>query len=156
MQIDWLTNTFRAGDPLRKVSNARQANRLANIWNDITGIGCRIDKPINAEGRGWHIIVDGSSDITPPAGVVTVDRKFAVDTSDIPGTWATKVMGKDTAGSLYDTVTSPLVRWESVSDGGVERVRLFIDAANTITPKYLLGRDSLGSLGWVELGVCDS
>ena len=60
--IGWLTNTFKRGDPLRKVANHTQANRIANVLLDIKGVGCRIEKPTNADGRGWKVIVDGSSD----------------------------------------------------------------------------------------------
>lgn len=52
------------GDPVRDVANVTDHNRVANILNDIQGVGCRIEKPVNGNGRGWKIIVgDGSSDI---------------------------------------------------------------------------------------------
>ena len=65
----WLKNTFRRGDPLRHVSNHVQANRIANVLLDLQGIGCRVEKPTHAEGRGWRIIVDGSTDQPFPDGV---------------------------------------------------------------------------------------
>jgi len=55
---------FKKGDPARLVSNVQDHNRIGNIVNDLQGVGCRIDKPVNGEGRGWRIIVgDGTSDI---------------------------------------------------------------------------------------------
>jgi len=55
---------FKKGDPVRAVANAQDHNRVANVLNDIQGIGCRVVKPVNGDGRGWKIIVgDGSSDI---------------------------------------------------------------------------------------------
>jgi len=70
MMLRNFLSRFRAGDPVAKVANVRQANRVANILEDITGIGCRIAKPTDAEGKGWQIIVDGSSDVQPPDGWV--------------------------------------------------------------------------------------
>jgi hypothetical protein len=74
MRSDFLREDFKPGDPVRKVAGARQARRIARVLNDIQGIGCRIEKPKNAEGYGWRVILDGSSDLpyppnmTPPFG----------------------------------------------------------------------------------------
>ena len=57
---------FVSGDPVAKTAAARQQNRVANILEDIQGVGCRIDKPTNREGKGWRIICDGTSDVTLP------------------------------------------------------------------------------------------
>ena len=66
MILNWL-KTFRRNDPLRKVCNVRQMNRIANILNNIEGVGCRVIKPTDAEGRNWKIIFNGSDlDIPPP------------------------------------------------------------------------------------------
>lgn len=154
-RIDWLTNTFKAGDPLRKVANARQQNRIANILNGLYGIGCRVHKPTDGEGRGWAIICDGSSDTECPEGVITGDRRFAITDTDHAHNWSHKVLGEDTAASLYDTSTSMLVRWQMV-DTGIGLVRLFIPAGNTITPTHALCRSSSNVLGWVSLGSCDT
>jgi hypothetical protein len=66
---NWLKNNFKAGDSPIAFCSARQHNRVANILQDLQGIGCRIDKPLDAEGRGWRIVIDGSSDIPPPAAL---------------------------------------------------------------------------------------
>jgi hypothetical protein len=66
--LNWLRSTWKAGDPLRAVGNARQQNRLANILNDLQGINCRVLKPTDAEGLGWRIAVDGGSDVPIPVG----------------------------------------------------------------------------------------
>ena len=65
-------NLFKPGDPVRNVANVEDHNRVANILNDLKGIGCRIQKPVNGEGRGWTIIVDGTSDIDPPDNIQIV------------------------------------------------------------------------------------
>lgn len=67
MIINWL-RTWLPETPLRLVANVRQMNRIANILNDIQGVNCRIEKPTNAEGKGWMIIVDGGSDVKPEEG----------------------------------------------------------------------------------------
>ena len=64
--FNWLSR-FVPETPLRKVANVRQQNRIANILEDIQGIGCRILKPTDREGLGWRIMLDGSSDVEPPA-----------------------------------------------------------------------------------------
>ena len=53
---------FLPGDPVAKVCDTRNLNRIANILEDMTGVGIRIEKPTDAEGRGWKLINDGSSD----------------------------------------------------------------------------------------------
>lgn len=67
MIINWL-RTWLPETPLRLVANVRQMNRIANILNGIQGVNCRIIKPTNAEGKGWMIVVDGSSDLKPEPG----------------------------------------------------------------------------------------
>jgi len=64
MIINWL-KTFLPEDPIRKVANVRQQNRIANILNGIQGVNCRVVKPTAGEGKGWLIVVDGGSDIKP-------------------------------------------------------------------------------------------
>lgn len=60
---------FRAGDPVAKVCNTEHHNRVAAILENLEGMGCRIEKPTN--GSAWRIIVDGTSDIEPPADYVS-------------------------------------------------------------------------------------
>ena len=57
---------FKASAPVRVVASTRNMNRIANILEDIQGVGLRIVKRTDAEGRGWLIINDGSSDVTLP------------------------------------------------------------------------------------------
>lgn len=78
--LNWLRSNWHKGDPVRAVANATQANRIANILNGIEGVGCRIHKPTNAEGHGWKIIVDGSTDIVPPNDPPLVVREITVVT----------------------------------------------------------------------------
>jgi hypothetical protein len=68
-KINWLQR-FKGGDPVRKTAGATHQNRISNILNDMRGVGCRVVKPTNAEGRNWKIIVDGSSDEELPEGYV--------------------------------------------------------------------------------------
>ena len=53
---------FMPDAPVCNVCNTRHHNRVANILEGITGVGCRIEKPTGAEGHGWRIVIDGSSD----------------------------------------------------------------------------------------------
>ena len=70
---------YKPEDPLRKVSNVDEVNRVHRILNDIKGIGCRIEKPRGANGLGWRIVVDGSSDLDP-----IPDSSVGSDTGQIP------------------------------------------------------------------------
>jgi hypothetical protein len=64
---------FRHGRPVREYCDAKHFNRVSNVLEDISGIGCRVQKPLNAEGLGWRIIVDGTSDheLPPDFGQAT-------------------------------------------------------------------------------------
>ena len=63
--FNFLKNTHKAGDPIRYIPGPDDANKIANILQDIEGVGCQILKPKEANGRGWKIVV-GDSDGTPP------------------------------------------------------------------------------------------
>ena len=60
---NWLKNTFKGGEPLRHYCRARWFNRVANVLQDIEGVGCIIRKPTDNEGRGWKIIVGEGDEI---------------------------------------------------------------------------------------------
>jgi hypothetical protein len=111
MIINWL-RTWLPETPLRLVANVRQMNRIANILNNIQGVNCRIEKPTNAEGKGWLIIVDGSSDVK------------ATDGNDIPnpfeGSGSSETPTHKTLFEIYDVAATTLkVR------GHAQAVRLF-------------------------------
>lgn len=59
---------FNSGCPVRRVADTTNMNRIANILEGLTGYGCRVEKPTDAHGRGWSIIVDGTSDELLPDG----------------------------------------------------------------------------------------
>jgi hypothetical protein len=148
----WL-GIFAPETPLRKVCNVQDRNRIANILGDITGVGCRIDKPLNGEGYGWRIIVDGSTDEIPDTGYVGVDRKFAIGNGDNPGTAIQKIAGypADTAGLANAMFCS----W----DAHENQVRLHIPVytvAQKGPPAYILGRTTGNDLVWVPVtDTCD-
>ena len=48
--------------PARVSSNIEDANYMRRFFNTVQGVGCRVDAPRN-DGKGWRIIVDGSTDI---------------------------------------------------------------------------------------------
>ena len=67
---NFLRSNWLGGDPLHAIANAKQMRTLANIPKYIQGIGCRILKDTTAEGKNWRIVVDGTSDVTPPDNYV--------------------------------------------------------------------------------------
>jgi len=64
---------FSKGDPVAKVCNTTHHNRVAQILEDIVGVGLRIEK--NTDGSPWRIIYDG----------VTSDEKPADDSAPAGG-----------------------------------------------------------------------
>lgn len=55
-------DNFTPNQPLRQVANVTQQNRIANILNDLQGVGCKVEKDFGREGRGWKIVVENDSD----------------------------------------------------------------------------------------------
>ena len=134
-RIRHFLSRFIEGDPLRKVSNVRDKNRVHNILEDIVGVNCRIDKPINQDGLGWRIIVDGSSDEPPPEGVVPPwSPTLMVDdrTTELDGDGKIQLYDSDAGGATTDL------------DGYAEAVFPYLDVFG-------------GTLKWTSLaGVADS
>lgn len=58
---------FKHGDAVFRVLNVDNINRIIDVLVGLRGDGCEIQKPINAEGRNWKILVDGvHSDMPNP------------------------------------------------------------------------------------------
>jgi hypothetical protein len=76
--MGWFTE-YPPGTPVRRIANVEEANRIRRILNDIKGVGCRIEKPENANGLGWRIIVDGTTDVDP-----IPDSGVGTDTGQVP------------------------------------------------------------------------
>lgn len=87
--MNWLRNTFQnQGVALAHPDHARDHDRVANILNGIRGVGCRFHKPVNAGGRGWMVIVDGTTDILPDTNYSppkVSDKKVALDSTTEAG-----------------------------------------------------------------------
>ncbi len=62
----WLRTNYRPGEPIRHLCDPSERNKINNILQDISGVGCRIEKPTDLNGMGWKIVIDGTSDIIPP------------------------------------------------------------------------------------------
>ena len=155
---------FKSEDPLRAVGNVEDHNRIANILNTIEGIGCRIHKPLNGDGRGWAIIVDGSSDITPPVDLhpVGVKESIEYDTSDnklhfvndtaTPGN--RQYYGTDTAGAkgyyaLLGDSGAGVQTKESIETDTDDKLHLVGD---TVTPSDSYFYGYIGSAkGWYAI-----
>lgn len=68
MVLNGFLKRFRANQAINLLCSAQHHNRVANILEGIEGIGCHIEKPTNADGKGWKIVCDGTSDGDgPPA-----------------------------------------------------------------------------------------
>jgi hypothetical protein len=91
---------FKDGDAVFRVLGVDNVNRIIDILVNIRGDGCEIQKPTNADGRNWKILVDGKhSDMpTPDMEAATGEDPKPLDylirfVADIPresqyGDWA--------------------------------------------------------------------
>lgn len=142
---------FAEGESLRQVSNTTRVNRVSNVLGTIKGLGCSIDKPLNGEGKGWIIKVDGSSDLDDPSGgdFETVDRKFALGSGDVSGTGSQKLYNKTT--TVMDS-NALEVFWDVVAGDTVTkaRARFHIPASDTGTVYEVLCRDTAGNIFWAN------
>jgi len=145
----FLQSDFQGGDPLRKVANARQQNRIATILNTIQGWGCRVVRNYSAEGRGWYIVVDGTSDQPIPDSfapyVSSPASKFAVDSADAPDYGNNQFSLPGTYDSSADIVVT-----HAINTAGTRTIRFFVEVG-TGTPTHVLGKTSTGTLCWVTL-----
>ena len=65
----FLRSNFKGGDPVRITAGALQVNRVANVLKNIRGMGCRIIKPVDSDGKNWLIVMDGKTDVPFPSGI---------------------------------------------------------------------------------------
>ncbi len=71
---------LRKGEPLNTEATSLLLNRIYNILESLAGEGCQVDKPLDCEGLGWRIIVDGCHSDLEPIGRVPMPFEFiAVD-----------------------------------------------------------------------------
>jgi len=64
--MPFLRNDFKEGDPVRVTASAKQQRRLANILMDLKVLGGRLERNFTADGKGWLLVIDGSTDLEPP------------------------------------------------------------------------------------------
>ena len=58
---------FKPGDAVFRVLGVDNVNRIIDVLVGLRGDGCMIEKPTNAEGRNWKIVLDGQhTDIPNP------------------------------------------------------------------------------------------
>ena len=80
---------FKPGTPVRNVANIDEMNFIRNVFNDIQGINCRIDKPTHASGMGWRIVVGDGSDVEIPGNIPTLytTNFFIAEISESASGW---------------------------------------------------------------------
>jgi hypothetical protein len=162
--VSFLRSDFKAGDPIFRVCNARNLNRIGRVLETIEGVGCRVVRNYSAEGGGWKIVVDGSSDAGPlpdSAGILTSDRLCAVDSVSKGRLHANNIYGYDSAGC--DTLNDIPISFEVITDSRApwHQVRHFIRVSDTLSgSQEMLARDGQGNLMWSTPPIgqvkCDS
>ena len=71
---------MKKGEPLNTEATSLLLNRIFNILESLAGEGCMVDKPLDNEGLGWRIIIDGCHSDLEPMGRVPMPFEFiAVD-----------------------------------------------------------------------------
>jgi hypothetical protein len=69
MAFNNIFKLWKPGTPARTICNIEDENFMRNVFNDIQGVNCRIDKPTHNGGMGWRIIVGDGSDVERPSGL---------------------------------------------------------------------------------------
>ena len=59
---------MKRGEPLNTEATSLLLNRIFNILESLSGEGCVIDKPLDREGLGWRIVIDGIHSDNEPLG----------------------------------------------------------------------------------------
>ena len=59
---------MRHGEPLNTEATSRLLNRIFNIFESISGEGCTVEKPLDRNGQGWRIVIDGKHSDNEPGG----------------------------------------------------------------------------------------
>jgi hypothetical protein len=150
----FLRTDFRAGDPVRKVANARNLNRIGRILETIRVVGGRLQRDYSCEGAGWILVIDGASDANIPSdvAVLTSDRMFAVDSYSSSRLGRDNFYGYDTTG--FDANCIPVAVTVDAS-GSDRQLRHYVRVTGTsTTPSYMLGLDTQGNL--VKVAVTDT
>ena len=98
---NWIRRCFRAGEPVNHFCNPEENNIIRRVLAEIQGLGCRVEKTRN--GRGWMIVVDGSTDVPYPPG-------YAAPWSGSAGAYPFEILYQD---SSYIRVRDGL--WETIS-----------------------------------------
>lgn len=64
-----ILNYFRRSHPgvgINRIFPCSEQNKVYNILETMEGEGCSIVRPLDGEGKGWKILVDGYSSDSPP------------------------------------------------------------------------------------------
>jgi hypothetical protein len=150
----FLRTDFQSGDPVRKVANARNLNRIGRILETLQVIGGRLERNYAAEGSGWVLVIDGTSSTAIPEAVSiqTSDMRFAVDSYSQSRLGRYNFYGYDTTGFGTDCIPVAVTVDASGSD---RQLRHYVRVTGTsTTPSYMLGLDTQGNL--VKVAVTDT
>jgi hypothetical protein len=142
---------LRRGDPLKKFCNHFAFNRVYNVLEDIQGVNCRVVKPLNNEGRGWRIVVDGTSDVQTPDDFPRPYNSleafpygskrwlWGVDVADDVVTVGAGALRR--AGQIYTcaaadvtiTADAQYIAWKMTYSSGTDTWALTVDTTPTLT-----------------------
>jgi hypothetical protein len=151
----FLESNFKPDEPLRRVANVQQQNRVANVLMQTKGIGCTIQRNYGAQGFGWYIVCADNSDIAVPGGIKIAARTFSVDSTDKADYGQNQFTGSDSVA--YDSTHDIPVRFDifthttDTGDSANKSIRMHLKVAAKGTPVEALCRTAAGTLVWAEL-----
>lgn len=120
---------FAAKTPARVVSNIDDANYIRRFFNTVQGVGCRIDAPRH-DGKGWRIIVDGSSDINLSDGDGDPLPDGSIWSETIRNTFPARISAYSGADAIYT--------FQELTPAGVE-ARTWVDREDADEELYRTG-----------------
>lgn len=82
-QIFGFLRKLKRGEPLSQEATSTLLNRIYTILEGIAGEGCRVDKPLDANGLGWRVIIDGFNSDVEQGGRIPMPFELVY----VDGTW---------------------------------------------------------------------
>ena len=129
---------LRKGEPLNTEATSLLLNRIFNILESLAGEGCRVEKPLDCEGLGWRVIVDGCySDLEPigrvpmPFEFIAVDNAWHIWVKD-----AEVVLNNYHASKADNLLTSGDGQWTTATYAPNSNVYLYVFESSATDTKH--------------------
>ena len=136
--ISGFLRKMKKGEPLNQEATCQLLNRIYNILEGLAGEGCSVEKPLDRDGLGWKIVVDGCHSDLEPAGrapmpfeLVSVDNAWHVWLKD-----AEVVLNNYHATKAPNLLTDGGGRWTAATYASGSYVYMFVMQASATDVKH--------------------